>query len=336
MEPQPKRHARTIDATVEQLIGGTAKYTLPQIAELAGCELQLAQRFWRSMGFPDPTADQLLFTDTDVEQLRQWVSLFSEGELSLRAATSMMRAQSHTINRLVLWQLETLVQDLVDRYQLDHTTARLLSLDHVKYYLDTIQDQVTYTWRRQLGALLGHMDQEVGQIGKVDLGKDSFPLLRTFGFADMVSYTSNSAKLGANALADLVESFEFICRDVITSNGGRVVKTIGDAVLWVADTLPLGLRITAELVGEIARSEKLLPVRASVVQGRIMTRSGDIFGPSVNLASRLVDIAPTGEVYTDADTAKAIASLGGRWQLSPADPVQLRGVGEVTPYLLHW
>src|SRR5699024_7141105 len=128
------------------------------------------------------------------------------------------------------------------------------------------------------------------------------PLLRALGYIDMVSFTSSSASLGSQALAELVQGFEFAARDVITSHGARVVKTIGDAVLWVADDLPTAAVVAVELVRVIHSRPELLPVRGSLVWGRVISRSGDVFGPVVNLASRLVDVALPGTVVMDPKT----------------------------------
>ena len=80
----------------------------------------------------------------------------------------------------------------------------------------------------------------------------------------------------------------------------------------------------------------MLPVRASFVRGDVFSRSGDVFGPTVNLASRLVDIAPVGKILTDPATAAAIAAgKGGEgYSLEEFPTADLRGFGPVSPYLL--
>lgn len=328
----------TIDAARNVLIGGRPTMNLKELAEAAGCEVAYAERFWRAMGFPDLKSDEDMFTELDLASLKSWLSLMSELGLKTRSATSLLRAQSHTMDRLVLWQTEAIVQDLVSQYDLDDTTARLLLLDRIDQFTGILEKQVRYAWRRQLAALLTHIDDEVGQRGMEDMTADTYPLRRTMGFVDMVAYTRRSAGLGAEALADLVEGFEFRCRDVVTRNGGRVVKTIGDAVLWVCDDLATGLRVASKLVHTLVTSEELLPVRASLVCGRVVSRSGDIFGPPVNLASRLVDIAPRASIFMDEQTAQMLYadSKFDDSLIWRADPADLRGVGTVVPYFLDW
>ena len=102
-----------------------------------------------------------------------------------------------------------------------------------------------HSWQRQLEALLARLDKEVAQRGHEDR-RSRFPLNRSLGFVDMVSYTSSSTILG-DALVGLIERFEEESRNAVVEAGGRVVKMIGDAVLYIADDLPTGLRVATSL-----------------------------------------------------------------------------------------
>ena len=73
-------------------------------------------------------------------------------------------------------------------------------------------------------------------------------LQRALGFVDMVAFTNRSNELGAADLVKLIEVFEHTCRDVISANGARVVKTIGDAFLYIADDLVTGADTATEIV----------------------------------------------------------------------------------------
>jgi len=136
--------------------------------------------------------------------------------------------------------------------------------------------------------------------------------------------------LRATELVRLIEVFEHTCRDIIAARGARVVKTIGDAFLFIADDLVTGAE-TATAIVETLRSESgMLPVRASLVWGGVVSRFGDIFGRKVNLASRLVDIAVPGSVYTDQETAEILRQLKlGRFTLVPAGSPDLKGYGRI-------
>jgi adenylate cyclase len=133
---------------------------------------------------------------------------------------------------------------------------------------------------------------------------------------------------------------------VVTQAGGRVVKTIGDAVLFVADDVRTGARVALDLArvlggdldverahaaGGIAEGARgVTPVRVSVVWGRVLSRFGDVFGPSVNVAARLTDIADPSTVLTDPATARLLAREEGL-VLETLPERELEGIGAMAP-----
>ncbi len=341
------RHDRAADNTAEPsrtlrrqlgyILGGEPSLSVGELAERAGVSEEFARTFWKAMGFPSAPSGEPLFVDADADALSAVGEVVGKGIIDTYTAISLLRAQSHTTDRLVLWQTEAIVEHVARALQLDDTSARLVVLDHAELMVDLLVDQVAYAWRRQLAALLSRMDAEVSQSHAANEAPWIMPLNRGIGFVDMVAYTRRSAELGSHALADLIQTFEFTARDVVTAAGARVVKTIGDAVLFVADELEVAVEVTVDLVAALADKENMLPVRAGVVWGGVLSRSGDVFGPTVNLASRLADVAPSGAVLTDAATAEQLARTpaGRRYTMVRRDDAELQGLGTVTPIELR-
>ena len=199
-----------------------------------------------------------------------------------------------------------------------------------------------HAWRRQLAAIAGRFaDEFAGSHAPAD--SDELPLARAVGFADVVSFTTRTAGLGSHALADFIQGFETRSRDVITAAGGRVVKTIGDAVLFVADDAATGASVALGLAGGFAPGQgpqaEGLQVRVGLVWGRVLSRFGDVFGPSVNLAARLTGEAEPGGVLVDEVTAALLtptATGSGRFTLTPLPERDLPGLGPVRPVRLTW
>src|SRR5690625_5986684 len=96
---------------------------------------------------------------------------------------------------------------------------------------------------------------------------------------------------------------------VISTAGARVVKTIGDAVLFVADTPEIGAEVALNLSSSIEKAADVPPVRIGMVWGRLLSRFGDVFGPPVNLAARLTDIAEPGTILVDQPTADELIKV---------------------------
>ena len=97
-----------------------------------------------------------------------------------------------------------------------------------------MSDQLTYVWRRHLASILGRTEAEVAQRGREEAGPDLYPLTRSLGFVDIVSFTQRAQTMGRKELATMLDDFETTARNVVTSRGARVVKTIGDAYLAIA------------------------------------------------------------------------------------------------------
>ncbi len=332
-EDAPARTS-TIEAYEDLLLGGAPTLTARDLAEQVGAEIADVEDFWLVMGFPAVAPDEVAFTRRDAEAYRQWHELTHSGAIDLATGKSLLRAQSHIADRLALWQVEALVEDATRRMDLDDTSARLVVLDQMRDHVDFLGRTLVYSWQRQLEALLSRVDREVSRRGR-ESAKRRFPLNRSLGFVDMVSYTSSSTILGGR-LVGLIERFEDASRNAVTEAGGRVVKMIGDAVFFIADDLPTGLRVVTSLIERLQADDDILPVRASFVRGDVFSRSGDVFGPPVNLASRLVDIAPVGRILTDPATAAAVAAGkgGAGYDVEEFPSAELRGFGTVSPYLL--
>ncbi|WP_127129615.1 adenylate/guanylate cyclase domain-containing protein [Georgenia sp. SYP-B2076] len=327
----------TVSARIDSLLGGSATMTIVELAERAGVGVPFARTFWKAMGFPNVKDDTVLFGEADVEALHTMGAMIEDEVIDTTTAISLLRAQSHMTDRLALWQTEALVEGVVRHRNVDDVSARLVVLDKITTIAGVLQSQLDYSWRRQLAGLIARTDAEVAHSRATSSDPYRMPLQRGLGFVDMVAYTRRSTELGTRALADLVQTFEYTSRDVITSRGGRVVKTIGDAILYIADDITVSAEVAVRLVAALKAEENMLPVRASMVWGGVFSRNGDVFGPTVNLASRLVDVAPPGSVLMDRPTADALAASPAAklYTMVPREGVDLHGLGEVQPIELR-
>ena len=98
--------------------------------------------------------------------------------------------------------------------------------------------------------------------------------------------------------------------------GARLVKTIGDEVMFVAGNAPDAVDIACALVAD----PELPPLRVGLAAGEVVTRDGDLYGPVVNLAARLVATAEPDQIVFDAETLPQVA----RWCRARATSVGTR------------
>ncbi len=328
-QPEPPS---TFEVVHNELLGSGPVYTIAQVARQIGITIGDVRMYWRSMGFADVPVKQPHFTDADVEAIREMADAVREGTFTFPASQNFVRAQGHSMDRLVLWQVEVLVEEIAERFDLDDVSARLVVLDRFLDIKPLLERQLIYTWRRQLAALLGRIDRQFSRTTGQSASEEQLPLERAVGIVDMVGYTSRTVRLTRDELAEIVQDFESTARDVVAANGARVVKTVGDAVLYVADDLKAGARVATELVDTLAKVD--LPVRSSLVWGRVLSRSGDIFGPIVNLASRLNDLAGVGTVVMDDVSAAILEQDNTEFDLEPLDETSVAGMGKVNPVRL--
>jgi adenylate cyclase len=143
------------------------------------------------------------------------------------------------------------------------------------------------------------------------------------GFVDLVGSTALSRRLSTRELGAVLTTFEHIAVDAVTALGGRVVKLIGDEVLYTAGDEASACKIALELVATFADHPLVPEVRAGVAGGEVLLRDGDVFGPVVNMAARAVKVAGVSEVVASEEVVAAGGFTG-----EPLSPQQLKGFDE--------
>jgi adenylate cyclase len=329
--------AKTLES---RLLGGERKLRRREVAAGVGLSLLSARKLWRALGFPNWGDDDVAFTERDQAALSTAVGMVRAGKLTEEAAISVTRAIGQMTDRMVVWQIEALVEDMVHEQGLTDAQARKRLVHELPALVDPLEEMLVYSWRRQLNAGVqrlavraeaGLQASEEGREGDED--DAPLPLARAVGFADLVSYTSLSRRMNEKTLAQLVQRFENKCAEIISVGGGRLVKTVGDEVLYIAETPAAGAEISLALAEAFTRDEILPEARVAMVWGRILSRLGDIYGPTVNLAARLTTLADPGTVLVDSMTAAAL-DQDERFVLIPQDVENVRGFGEIQPVTL--
>lgn len=130
----------------------------------------------------------------------------------------------------------------------------------------------------------------------------------TFLFADLAGFTALTETHGDEDAADVVARFYDLARASLISEA-RLVKTIGDAVMIVADQPQAAVSTVLRLVAA-GRAEAGFPaVRAGLHSGSAAERSGDYFGATVNLAARVAAYARSDQILCTETVAGLIRDL---------------------------
>ncbi|RAY12303.1 adenylate/guanylate cyclase domain-containing protein [Actinomadura craniellae] len=323
--PDPKR-------IEEILLGGELRYTRVDAVRLSGVTKEFSERLWRAFGYPHMSDDAVAFTEGDLAALGRLRRLMEEDVLDEDSVIRMVRAVGQTMTRLAEWQVELLTARLVGNGGQEQPSAEAVQMvvDVAEQHINDFEPLIVHAWRRQL-AQAGTRRMAVAATSE-----DSIPsrVQATVGFADMVSFTQLSRELDELALARVVERFEETASDVIASCGGRLVKTLGDEVLFSADSPGLGAEIALRVAEGVKDETEMPDVRVGVAYGPVLPLMGDVFGTTVNLAARLTSIARPGSVVIDSELA---AELDGMKQYDITRIVRrpARGLGIIQPYVLR-
>ena len=306
---------------VEAILRETPSYSASQVAREAGITLGEARRLWRALGFPEAEG-AAVYTTSDVDAIRTLVSSIESGLLDFDLAVTITRALGQTMARLADWEVAALVhrvEELQGTEQGDRTATAMRMLDDLS---DGFEEVMIYAWRRHLAAAVSR----IVALGEAD---DLHTTQLTVGFADIVSFTALSNEISRERIGDLVELFESRCADVIAAQRGRIIKSIGDSVLFVSEDPIRAYDIAEGIITVIGRDSRMPDVRLGLASGSVIMRLGDVFGPPVNLAARLTAVARRNRIIIDAATASLLPPDQFETRKLPERPV--RGFGLVEP-----
>ena len=323
-----------------RLLGRPASMGRREVSEGAGVEPVVARRFWHAMGFQNVDDEDAMFTEADLEALKRVARLIGDGEISEELALGMTRAFARTSDRLAVWQTQLVAESLTSPFseELEGKDSRSVpepriaadAAELLASICDDIEPLLVYVWRRHLTNAIARMIADADPAVHAD---PSAPI-RVVGFADLVSFTSFVRRMSERQLARLVQRFELLASDVVTEHGGRVIKTVGDEVLFVHTDAAAASAIALDLVDAMAEDELLPPGRVGLAHGRVVSRLGDVFGLTVNKASRITAVTPSGHVFVDEDMAKVLRSVSG-FSATERRRRMLRGIGVVTLHELQ-
>lgn len=304
------------------LLGAEPSLTRVEVAERAGVPLVLAEQLWRLLGFPNATDDDVAFTPADVEALRLSHDLMELGILSAERQAALVRTWGRSFARLAEWQT-TLLTDVA--MESDDPVGQLTTL--AEQVLPRVESLQSYVWRR-------HLASAASRTLAVDsVGSPAAPL--AVGFVDIVGYTSRSKALSEAELVGWIEGFEDAGTGIVTDRGGRIIKNIGDEVLFVADDPAAAAEIALTMTARGADPDDDFPeVRAGLAYGDVVSRLGDVFGAVVNIAARLTSVARPGTVLVDRGAHEALAD-DPAYSFRHLRRTPVKGYAKLQPFVLR-
>ncbi|MBK5307346.1 MAG: adenylate/guanylate cyclase domain-containing protein [Frankiaceae bacterium] len=303
------------------LLGAPTTLTSDEVAALAGVDLDDARAIWAALGFPHVQPEVAAFTRRDVEALQTAFALRDSGMVDPDTLLMLARSMGQGLARLAEGQVEVL-RGRAEGLSVDE--ARAVAIDVAGEAIPGLEQLMVLVWRRQLAAATARSLAAIG---------GEHPVLAV-GFVDIVGFTQTSRESDATALQRLLERFERETSLRVTAGGGRVIKMLGDEVLFVTEDVRAAAEVALETVAAHEQDESLPQVRAGVALGPVLVRLGDVFGEPVNLASRLTAQARAGTVLVDREAAAALRQ-DSTYALVPLEQRSVRGYRALRPHVLR-
>ncbi len=304
---------------VERAIAGDGpRYTAREIAERSGVELELLQRLRSALGVPYGDPDERAATEDDLESAQRIKALLAaglptEGLLQTARTVGMGTARIAQANR------ELTIRSLTQPGDTERDVANRFALA-AEQLLPLVGPILVYAFQLNLleqvrRDVLGAADLAAGEIGGV--------VNLTICFADMVEFTSLGEEIAPEELGMVAGRLEEMA-NAVAESPVRLVKTIGDAAMLVsAEAEPLVAAALQLIAAAEAEGDQFPLLRAGLATGPTLPQSGDFYGRSVNLASRITGVARPGSVLLDTATREA---AGEGFHYSRAGERHLKGI----------
>jgi class 3 adenylate cyclase len=141
------------------------------------------------------------------------------------------------------------------------------------------------------------------------------PGFRAIMFTDLVDFTALTSRLGDAAAMGLLRTYNALMRQALAAHGGREVKHTGDGIMASFASVSGALRAAADIQRAFADQAAHSPqgqamtVRIGLAAGEPIEEDGDLFGASVQLASRLCALAAPAQVLA-AESVREAAGDG--------------------------
>ncbi len=295
---------------------GPPEYSLRTAAEALGLPVEEVARAWAALGLTVDSPDEPALSKADVDGLGTWADI--REILGDEAATGLLRVMGSTMARLSEAISSTIRAGSPD-IQIEQTHDELRTARAYRAaaaFVPRLGEMIDAVHRHHLMNTRRYFEHVVRD--------GSANVVCGVGFADLSGFTSLTQTLTTVELSELLNEFGAATADVVHAAGGRLVKFIGDEVMWVASRPEQLLRVALDIVGHPRAAEAGLQIRAGLDYGTVLAISGDYFGNPVNRAARLVSAAAPGQILV----TEAVHELLPGQPTGPVQALSLKGFSE--------
>lgn len=313
------------------------KLTIEELSDKVEIEVAVIRAFWRALGFVEPPDGDPGFGRRDVTIMKALAELTREGLIE--------PALGLQVTRVIGVSMAQVAAAVIDAGSVRSDELREAADDvggdadesgesdgvdesiavRAAELVPFLGDVLDYALRRHLRAAARR------RVAVVSATDDAAQVV---GFADIVRFAELSAQVDDRGLAQVLLRFDALVNEAVVQRGGRIVKMIGDAAMFTLVDPVDGALLALDLSKLVAADDLLTGIRLGMASGPVLSRDGDLYGPIVNTASRLVEIGRTGAVNVTEEIRDALAG-DERFALRSLGVRNLRHIGATRVYRLR-
>lgn len=291
---------------VERALGGTPRYTADDVAEASGVPVEIFRELRQSLGLAQPEHDQPYYSEFDLKTMKSVRGIMDMG-MSLEGVREINRVLGGALSQLAVAVerqfLTTYLDPSLDEAEMAQRYAALTRATAPEFAF-VLQHLFNLHLRDQLRADI------LGNEATIDIldGRREMAVC----FADLVGFTSLGEQIPAEELGAIAERLSMIASQLVEPPV-RLIKSIGDAVLLISPDLSELVDTALALIAAVeAEGEGFPQLSVGLAWGEVVDRAGDVYGPPVNLASRLCDVARPSSILTN-ESVQAQLTDGYDW-----------------------
>jgi adenylate cyclase len=291
--------------------GPRSKRTFTEFLASAGPKAEILPAVYEVLGLPEPDPAVPIHRDEEAmfeRFLEAWA--MTPDEDSLFRAARLMAQGTRAV--MLGWM------DLIDEQIAAPARERLLR-GELQEFPDDVRVAFTkvtrlapemFTWlsaryleHRSVSGIVEGFERFLATRGLAPIPDPPSP--PAIVFVDLSSFTRLTRERGDESAVAAATSLQRHADAAATRHGGRLVKLLGDGAMLQLSDAAVGVDAALNLVDAMS-GEGALASHAGVHSGPVIERDLDVFGQTVNLASRIADAAGPGEVLASESVVQAV------------------------------
>lgn len=300
--------------------------TYAELSRKTGVDLGMVQLLHEAMGFQPPDPEDRAREDD--QRLLEWARIMSSAGFSEAAILRLARVYSAELRRITIAEAEGYESEIEDPHR--EQGASELELFELggqigKRLPELFERSIVDIYRRHRRLIW--LDHSIRHIEIILESKGLFERMDRppcVCFVDLTGFTRLTEEQGDQVAAQVARRLEELVERMSHRFSGRPVRWLGDGGMFVFQD-PLAAVDASVAMVEAVSESGLPPTHIGIHCGPVIFQDGDIYGRTVNLASRLASVATAGEILVSAPMVERIGQAR-RFEL--VGPLELKGVAE--------